>query len=448
MGDIAMAELGIGATPRELIPGDPEAVDALASRLGGFAASSGTGAARLRSLDSDEWRGEAGDAFRAVIGELPEKLDRGVNAFDDAAAALRSFADTLREAQRTAARAIREFERGEGRSTRWAGQVDSYTAGVERARATGAPPPDGPPPSETDPGGAERDAAMRLLSNARSAVEEAAGRAAARLEAGGKEAPDEPGVLSKAWGQTKEFFKGAAEATYGMLEFVYKLTVVYELVDPDGYAENLEGLRQGLVYGVENPEEFAKAFLDWETWKDNPARALGRLVPDLLLTAATAGGGAAARGTRGVKALDRLDAPSRPSPKGSAGKGSANGPGKGPGKDTTKGDRKEGSGPTDDGREKIADDTVEGTSKAAEDLDLSVLSDLLPDGLGAIAGLVARKDWRILAAAQMRVLVRNDVPALLAAIEIRRGPRVTPAGPRRDIPALIAPDRRRGAGGR
>jgi hypothetical protein len=40
-------------------------------------------------------------------------------------------------------------------------------------------------------------------------------------------------------------------------------------------------------------------------WADNPARALGQLVPDLVIAAATAGGGAAATGARrGADALD------------------------------------------------------------------------------------------------------------------------------------------------
>lgn len=57
-------------------------------------------------------------------------------------------------------------------------------------------------------------------------------------------------------------------------------------------------------YAVDNPGEFArefgKAFVDWDTWAENPARAAGRLVPDLALTAMTWGAGGAAKGGLGA----------------------------------------------------------------------------------------------------------------------------------------------------
>jgi hypothetical protein len=45
---------------------------------------------------------------------------------------------------------------------------------------------------------------------------------------------------------------------------------------------------------VSDPVGFAKAITNWEMWFDNPARALGELVPGLVLGLATGGAGVAA----------------------------------------------------------------------------------------------------------------------------------------------------------
>jgi hypothetical protein len=69
------------------------------------------------------------------------------------------------------------------------------------------------------------------------------------------------------------------------------------LYDPDGYLEDMTGMAKGLQYGVTHPVEFAKAVTNWDMWLEDPARALGQLVPELALAFATGGAGAAAKGT-------------------------------------------------------------------------------------------------------------------------------------------------------
>ncbi len=92
-----------------------------------------------------------------------------------------------------------------------------------------------------------------------------------------------------------------------MGKFIFKLTTVYQIIDPDGYVENLTGIGEGLAYGVTHPKEFAKAITNWDMWFDNPARALGQLVPDLVLALATGGAGAAAlKAGRGTSRVARL----------------------------------------------------------------------------------------------------------------------------------------------
>ena len=63
-------------------------------------------------------------------------------------------------------------------------------------------------------------------------------------------------------------------------------------------------LSEGLAYGVQHPVELGKALVDWDTWQESPGRAIGHLVPDLLLTLASGGAGSAARGARAVSEVE------------------------------------------------------------------------------------------------------------------------------------------------
>jgi hypothetical protein len=96
------------------------------------------------------------------------------------------------------------------------------------------------------------------------------------------------------------------DSVWGTAEFLWSVSTVRMLIDPEGWRRDVQALGEGLWYGITHPVEFAQILVDWDTWRENPARALGRLVPDLVLTLATAGGGAASRSVRGVNALRRL----------------------------------------------------------------------------------------------------------------------------------------------
>src|SRR5690349_9347828 len=77
-------------------------------------------------------------------------------------------------------------------------------------------------------------------------------------------------------------------------------------------AENAWDMAQGIYTGLTTDpigfgKELGKSLLDWDTWADDPARAIGHLVPDAIAAVATGGAGAVA--TRGGKfAMDGLDA--------------------------------------------------------------------------------------------------------------------------------------------
>ncbi|MFC6883240.1 MULTISPECIES: SPOR domain-containing protein [Actinomadura] len=85
---------------------------------------------------------------------------------------------------------------------------------------------------------------------------------------------------------------------------------VYYAFDADGWAERGPiGQVKGLIDGAQHPVQFAKAVANWEEWKNDPIRAFGHVVPGLVLTIATGGGG--------IKAVGRIRAKlktSKPSP--------------------------------------------------------------------------------------------------------------------------------------
>ena len=286
------------------MPGDPDTVEALARRLGTYAEGAGQAAARLRAIDSGAWVGEAADAFRAAIEEIPAKLERGAGAFAEAAEALGSYAGVLRAAQATAAQVAAMVADADAQSATWSTRRDAYQAALAQAQAIGVPPPADVPPA-LDPGAAGRDHAARVLESARGEVAAAAGRSAARLRAAAAAAPNEPGLLSRLWHGVSEFGAGVVEGSWGMATFVFKLSPAYLAIDPEGYAEHLQGLSQGLVYGLTHPVEFAQAVVDWDTWAESPGRALGHLVPDLALTLATGGGASLLRGRAAASRLAR-----------------------------------------------------------------------------------------------------------------------------------------------
>lgn len=305
------------ASPVDLVPGDADGVEALARRLGGFAQAAAGAGDQLRDVRAGTWVGPAGDAFRAQVGDLPRQLDRAAASFAAAQRALSSYAAVLREARGSAARAVDLHADGDRATARWqdarADHARVEAAARTSAAAVGKPDPGPLPggPGGRDPGEDERAAARRLLADARERVADAGDAAASRLRAAAESAPKEPSLLSRAMHQVGQFLAGAGEATWGLLELGFTLSPAYALIDPESFVEHGAGLVQGLVYGVQHPKEFAKAVLDWDTWKENPARALGHLVPDLLLTLATAGAGAAGRGARGLGAVGDLSAARR-----------------------------------------------------------------------------------------------------------------------------------------
>lgn len=138
-----------------------------------------------------------------------------------------------------------------------------------------------------------------------------AGFAAAIAEAGSQEDFEtmlEDGMRPKNrpgfWGGVVDFFAGAWDAIWGTVTFLWDLSVVRMVFDPDGWAEDVGAFAQGVWHGITNPLEFLEAVVDLDGLRDNPARWFGALAPDAVLAFFTAGTGTAAR--RGVGATRAL----------------------------------------------------------------------------------------------------------------------------------------------
>lgn len=300
------AELGSTRDPQALIPGNPEAIEDNARvlrTLGQAATDAGDG---LRGVDTGAWGGPAANAFHDTFSYEPPKWHTVGDALTDAATALTGYADTLRWAQGQAAEAIRLWEAGQ-RATQQA--QAQHNAAVEHANqqnqanaAAGNPNTVQVAPF-TDPGEQQRQAARDLLQRARQQLTEAGDRTTEVLRGHTHNAPEGRDWLDEL-GSVAE---GAWEGTQGILEFAWDHSPLRLVVDPKGFFEDKATLAQSLIGAVQNPVEFAKAAIDWDTWQNNPARAAGRLLPDALIAAATAGAGGAAlkAGKTGSKAAEK-----------------------------------------------------------------------------------------------------------------------------------------------
>lgn len=292
-----MAELGQTTDPRALIPARPEAIEENVVVLRGRHHTMDALADGLAATDSGAWTGPAGEAFREKFTYEPARWRTAADAFTAAAEALAAHADTLRWAQTQAVEAIHRWQEGEVATAQAQVRHDAalaQTNAQNQANAAAGDPTCLTVAPFTDPGEAHRAAARDMLNRARQQVTESDDRTAAAIRIQGDLAPDEPGWLADVAGFVGEIGIGAWEGVAGLAELVVTYTPNRLLVDPKGWAEDMGTLAQGFVGAAQNPAEFGKALIDYETWKQSPGRAIGHLIPDAIAAAVTAGAGAAA----------------------------------------------------------------------------------------------------------------------------------------------------------
>lgn len=238
-----MADLAPGVGGRELVAGDPDELDRLATRLSELADGMLQAAAALTDVEVAGWRGLAADAFSALVGDQPATYRRAGSAFADAAAAISAFAAVLRRAQEDAARAAATFEDATRSSADWHRAHAVHDAEVRSAQAAGRPVPNDPPPPAVDPGAAERALSQQLLGDARSAVRAQGHVAASALSAAAALAPKEPGLLDSIVSGARDLVEGAEHG----LEAVFKATSAV-LEDAGGWiVDRFEQIADGVL---------------------------------------------------------------------------------------------------------------------------------------------------------------------------------------------------------
>ncbi|WP_432114448.1 putative T7SS-secreted protein [Streptomyces sp. S1] len=309
-------ELDLGQTEdkTKLVYGSPSELRSTASRLKGLKSSFEKVGKGLKALNSSGIEGAAADAFREKAAVEPAKWFKGADAFGKAADALTAFASTVEWAQGQAQTSIDKWKQGTKASEDAADahlkKVDAYERAAEQYDAQ---PPDKRDPASlpprpgafSDPGKALMEEAQEILSEARRQRNTAAETARSAVRAARDEAPPKPSYAEQAMDGLAEyqvmqnhFAGGIVKGTAGLLSFVRSVnpTDPYNITHPAEYATQLNSLAAGLVQVANNPWGAGKQMLD--NFMKDPAEGFGRLVPDLVLTAATGGGGAAVKGVR------------------------------------------------------------------------------------------------------------------------------------------------------
>ncbi|MDI3405404.1 putative T7SS-secreted protein [Streptomyces cavernicola] len=202
-------ERGLGETedPKELIHGNVETITERAEHLRDFYRAFerlGTG---LRGLDSDSWRGEAGDAFREKFSPQPKFWLSAADACEEAAKALVTYASTVQWAQAEAREAIAAYKQAKAASDK---AVADYNTKVDRynrvAEAGGDPGPE--PGPFTDPGKAGFEQAEHQLKDARRQRDDAARTARETVKRLVDQAPPNPGALEVLGSAAKDMAEG------------------------------------------------------------------------------------------------------------------------------------------------------------------------------------------------------------------------------------------------
>lgn len=179
-------ELGETSDPKDLVPGDPDAIASAAAWLKSYGDTLHSTGEGLKRIDTTEgWSGKAGDAFRDAFEGEPQKWLEAGDCFHAAATALTTYQATLVWAQGQASDAIRQWNEGQAASAK--AKSDHETA--EKNAGHELP--------FTDPGDSTRSAAQHTLSNARSQVKTLGDTTADTIAKGRDKAPEEPGWLDK-----------------------------------------------------------------------------------------------------------------------------------------------------------------------------------------------------------------------------------------------------------
>jgi uncharacterized protein YukE len=312
-------QLGQTTDPAELIHGDPAALRSAAGKLRAFSGAFSETASGLDGLEPDSWTGAAADAFRAKYAPQPGRWRDAATGCADGAGALESYAGTVQWAQGQARDAIEVYEQGQRATaaavTAYDGQVAAYNQAAQAydgALAAGRSP--GPRPAEpgrfSDPGAGLRERAQQILAAARAERDRAGAAAAAKVRAATDLAPAEPSFGQQLLDDVQDLGQADELAGVsfgsGILTGASDIVKTARAVDPldpwnvthlAEYGAGMSAMAAGLVHDEMHPLDALQGLVG-TGWGSDPAEAAGKLVPSLLLAAATDGAGDAANAAR------------------------------------------------------------------------------------------------------------------------------------------------------
>ncbi|WP_405984498.1 putative T7SS-secreted protein [Streptomyces sp. NBC_00872] len=315
-------DLGQSEDRTKLVYGSPGKIRSTASHLRDLQSAFSNVGQGLRGLDSGSLRGEGADAFRETVAIEPPKWLRAADACEEAAGALESFAGTVEWAQGQAQTAIDMWKAGtqasETARDAHNGRVDAYNQAADRYNAQSADRRDpaslpARPGEFTDPGRARMEEAQELLAEVRRQRNSAAETARSAVRAARDAAPPKPSYAEQVRDGMDElqlmrthFGAGIIRGTAGLVTFARGInpTDPYNMTHPAEYLTSLNSTAAGLVQVANDPWGAGRQMVT-DFMKD-PSEGFGRLVPDLILTAATGGAGAGVKGAR--VAMDAADA--------------------------------------------------------------------------------------------------------------------------------------------
>ncbi|WP_314224621.1 putative T7SS-secreted protein [Streptomyces zaehneri] len=310
-------EMDLGQTEdkTKLVYGSPSEINATATKLRAFQSAFDDAGDGLKGLDSSRLEGETAEALRTAVSTQPPKWYAAADACAKAVGALDAFAGTVTWAQGQAQTAIDKWKEGvkasEDAADAHRKKVDDYNGAVDRYNAQPADKRDPaslpPKPAATfdDPGRKLMQDAQDLLAEARKQRNSAAETARTAVRAARDMAPQKPSYAEQLGDGMQELQLmgdhvggGVVKGTAGLLNFVRGVNPLdpYNITHPAEYATSLNSLAAGLVVAANDPVGTGKQMIS-DFMKD-PAEGFGRLLPDVALTVATGGGGAAVKGVR------------------------------------------------------------------------------------------------------------------------------------------------------
>ena len=302
------------------IKGDPGEIRGRASGMVKKAdLFSNTGTALGEIDSSGGWFGKAADKFHDKHEQEPPRWWATGGGFRKAGAALETYAAALEGAKADAKWAEGEYQRGQDATKEAEAAYADYTSRYNKAKSDAVAQDLAYPYAKepyVDPGAEIRKGALEALEQARRNRSDAARICAAEVREACRNAPEKQNFLDHAIDVAKglgDVAKDQAKmalftSTFGLSETVPGLvrmltgdlsTDEWAMKNKLGY-EKLGDMKSAFSKDPKGfMEQLGKGMADWDTWADDPYRAAGRFIPDIVMSILSGGtAGSASKGLR------------------------------------------------------------------------------------------------------------------------------------------------------